>query len=246
MQQIVKVKRVANPRRKRKPNPLRVVTLGRQNPRRKKKMATTSSRRRRRRTTASTTRRRRSTTVTRRRRRNPVSAAPSRRRRTMRRNPVIRRRTARRNPSLFGRSMNTTQIAQAILGGLIGVTATKLIPANLPPTLVGTPIMRIVSSAVTAFASGWVAGRFSQPFGDAVMFGGLMQAGSVALNAFIPSVGSQIGLNGLGDLVSGGYPVPQNPIMAGRMPMVALPDGTYGPNAPVTMSGLSRAFGRAI
>lgn len=243
MQQIVKVKRVANPRRKRKSNPVRVVTLGRSNPRRKSTMAT----RRRRRKAAP---RRKANPIRRRR----TTAAPSRRRRatTRRSNPrvsVRRRRTARRrNPSLFGKSMNSTQIGQAILGGLIGVTATKVIPANLPPTLVGTPIMRIVSSGVVAVLSGWLAGRVSQPFGDAVTFGGLMQTGSMALNAFIPSIGSQIGLRGgLGDLVAGGYPVPQNPIRGyANPPMVASGDGSYGSSAPVTMSGLARSFGRAF
>lgn len=246
MQQIVKVKRVANPRRKRKSNPVRVVTLGRSNPRRKSTMAT----RRRRRKAAP----RRKANPTRRRR--TTAAAPRRRRRstTRRSNPrvsVRRRRTARRrNPSLFGKSMNSSQIGQAILGGLIGVTATKIIPANLPPSLIGSPIMRIVSSGVVAVLSGWLAGRVSQPFGDAVTFGGLMQTGSMALNAFIPSIGSQIGLRGgLGDLVAGGYPVPQNPIRGYSNPVMVAAgagDGAYGSSAPVTMSGLARSFGRAF
>jgi len=206
---------------------------------------------------ASTTRRRRTaSTVTRRRRRrrNPLSAAPARRRRsTRRRNPIsvrrVRRRsTRRRNPALFGRSMSTTQMGQAIIGGLVGVTATKMITAQLPANIVSGPFMRVVASGFAAFVAGWLAGRVSQPFGDAVTFGGLMQTGSLALNAIVPTIGSQIGLRGgLGELVAGHFVVPQNPLSPYAMPMMAAgPSGTYGENAPVTMSGRLRSFGRAF
>lgn len=137
------------------------------------------------------------------------------------------------------------------MGGLVGVTAAKTLPTFLPLNLISTPLMRIVSSGASAFLAGWLAGRFSQPFGDAVLFGGLMQTGSMALNAFIPSVGSQIGLSGgLGELMAGAYPVPQNPLNPYQSnyprPMVAASsDGTYGNGAPVTMNGLTRAFRRA-
>lgn len=151
---------------------------------------------------------------------------------------------------LFGSNVSTAQMTEAIIGGLVGVTATKTIAAAAPGNLTGTPIMRTVTSIAAALASGWVGRMFSQRFGDAVMFGGLMQAGSVALNAFIPQIGGHIGLNGLGDLVEGAFPVPQNPLnpLQPNYPGYghAIPAGAYGNGAPVEMSGLNRAFGRAF
>lgn len=147
-------------------------------------------------------------------------------------------------------------MTEAVLGGLVGVTAAKLIPAALPGNLIATPTMRILSSVASAFGAGWVAGKMSPRFGDAVLFGGLMQAGSIILNAFVPAIGGQIGLNGmrgLGELMAGAYPVPQNPLNPNQAnypaygrPMVAAGNGTYGPTAPVTMNGLARAFGPAF
>jgi hypothetical protein len=281
MQNIIRVQRVANPsskrrkatktsasrrkvsaRRRRRSNPLRVLTLGASNPRRKKVAARKTTRRRRRRSVlASTTRRRR---TIRRRRANPVArtrraANPARRRNATR---ITIRRTRRnsarrRNPQLFGTNVSTGKMVEAVLGGLVGVTAAKLIPANLPGNFTGTPVMRILSSVASAFAAGWVGDKVSRPFGDAVLFGGLMQAGSLALNSFIPSIGTQIGLSGvrggLGELMAGAFPVPQNPLnpnqanypLYGR-PIMAAADATYGTGAPVAMNGIARAFGRAF
>jgi hypothetical protein len=131
-----------------------------------------------------------------------------------------------------------------VLGGLIGVTAAKIIPGMLPASLLGSPIMRIVVSGASAWAAGMVGSKVSGPFGNAVLFGGLMQTGSLALNAFIPSIGGQIGLRGmggLGDIVPGYFPVPQNPIYPGTPPMLASAPTT----ARTTMNGLSRAWGPA-
>lgn len=256
MQKIVKVRRLSNPRRKKR-NPTRVLTLGAKNPRRK----TMATRRRRRRTASTVTRRRRRQTVAaapvRRRRRNPVSVRRRRRRNPTtttirsRRRVTIRRR--RRNPNLFGRNVSTTQMGQAILGGLVGVAATKMIPTFLPANFTGTPIMAALASGASAVVAGMVGSRLSQPFGDAVLFGGLMQTGSVLLNAFLPSVGGHIALRGgLGELVQGAFVVPQNPLnpMAANYPAygrpMAITDASYGSGAPVTMNGVARAFGRAF
>lgn len=147
-------------------------------------------------------------------------------------------------------------MTEAVLGGLVGVTAAKMIPAALPVQFTGSATMRVLSSVASAFGAGWVAGKVSPRFGDAVLFGGLMQAGSLALNTFMPSIGSQIGLSGvrggLGELMAGAYPVPQNPLnpMQANYPaygrMIPAGDGAYGTSAPVTMNGVSRAFGRAF
>jgi hypothetical protein len=89
-----------------------------------------------------------------------------------------------------------------------------------------------------------------QAFSEGVLFGGLMQAASVALNAFLPGFnigGVPIALSGLADLVQGRFAVPQNPLM-GQNAMRSLmgpsaPQGSMAPaGAKVTTSGLGRAY----
>lgn len=122
----------------------------------------------------------------------------------------------RRNPQLFGRS-SPKDLLTLVGGGLVGVTVTKMIPSYVPSSITSMipsgGIGAVLISGVSAFAAGWLAGKVNKEFGEAVLFGGLMQTGSVALNAFLPSVG---GTFSLGDLINGNYVVPQNPIMAGN------------------------------
>jgi len=240
-------------RRARRSNPV-LITLGAINPhapkRRKAKVA-----RRTRRKANSTTRRRR-------RRANPVAVAPRRRRRAVvrrrrRSNPVAhhvtrrRRRRAtgyhrrRRNPSVFGRSVTSVGGVEAILGGLIGVTAAKILPTYIPASMLGSPIMRVLASGASAWAASLAIGKLRPGMSDAVMFGGLMQTASVALNLFIPSIGGQIGLsgyrNGMGDLVEGNFVVPQNPLR-----YIPAPLAPQAPQARVNMNGIARSFGSAF
>jgi len=74
--------------------------------------------------------------------------------------------------------------------------------------------MSVIITGAGAFAAGWLAKKFlGTEFGDAVLFGGLMQAGSAALNAFAPpSISGKLALSGVGDIVPGWYSVPQNPV----------------------------------
>ena len=140
-------------------------------------------------------------------------------------------------------------IPQMILGGgFTGLIAAKFIPTLLPASLTGSIGSstggRFILTLAAALASGWAATKFVNPqFGDGVLFGGLIQAGSVALNTFLPSVYTSLGV-GLGELMPGRFPVPQNPIraaMASRQ--IAAP---VGAQARVTMSGLTRAYGTAF
>ncbi len=110
-------------------------------------------------------------------------------------------------------------------GGLVGVAATKflptLLPASLSASLGNSTLMSIAITGAGAFVAGWLATRFiGKTFGEAVLFGGLMQTGSAVLNAFAPaSVRGALALSGVGDIVrTAGYPVPSNPV---QMPMVA-------------------------
>lgn len=228
-------KRKSSTRRKRS-NPLRVVTLGAANPRkRRNKVARRKTTRRR---------RRRTTTAPRRRRRRNYSAPRRRTRRRAARNPsravVRRRRRTRRRRNMTG----AKDWLPMILGGLVGVTANKTFVSSLPPNLTGTAMARVLSSGVVAFGVGWIGERFitgptGKVFSQGLLFGGLMQAMSVALNSFLPGVGAQIGLQGrrrgMGDLIGGArYPVPQNPLLGA---------GSSAP--PVSMSGVRRAYGNA-
>lgn len=171
-----------------------------------------------------TTRRRRR--YTRRRRRNPAPALKvyRRRRRTVnsRRRRVHHRR--RRNPAVFGRS-GGKDLLMMVGGGLVGVAATKYLPTLLPASITSTisgatgSFFPVIITGAGAFAAGFLAKKFlggalGQAFGDAVLFGGLMQTGSAALNAFFPSasiLGQRLALSGVGDIIPGQFVVPQNP-----------------------------------
>ena len=157
-----------------------------------------------------------------------VGAAPKKK--SARKNPIVlvnKRRAKKRNPLLFGRQMNTLETVKLFGGGLVGVTVTKLVPAYLPiPELNSNPTMRVLVSGATAFLAGYFASKMNPDFGSAVMFGGGMQTLSVALNAFLPGVGSQIGLRGVrrgvGQVVTLPQPAlaPENPF---RQPRLAAP-----------------------
>jgi uncharacterized membrane protein YeaQ/YmgE (transglycosylase-associated protein family) len=102
-------------------------------------------------------------------------------------------------------------------GGLIGVTVTKLIPgyiksSGLTSSLPQGGFMNVIISGVSAWLAGFLIGKFDLELGQAAMFGGFMQTGSVALNTFLPSVGGQFSL---GDLVDARFVVPQNPLYGG-------------------------------
>jgi hypothetical protein len=129
-------------------------------------------------------------------------------------------------------------------GGLIGVAAAKFLPTLVPANLIpggGSFIVRTVITGAAAFAAGWLGRKFvSGEFGDAVLFGGLMQTGSVALNAMLPGFrigGQSLALSGMGELMPGQFTVPQNPL---RLPP---PPPTQ---ARMTMNGLTRAYGVAF
>jgi hypothetical protein len=134
-------------------------------------------------------------------------------------------------------------------GGLVGVAAAKFIPRTVGNTLSGVTggmgqYGGLVLTGLSAWIAGWAAGKFvSEDFGSAVLFGGLMQTGSVAINLFMPGFavgGVPLALSGMGDLVPGQFPVPQNPL---RLPPAPAP---AAPTPRVNMNGLSRVYGTAF
>ena len=144
---------------------------------------------------------------------------------------------------MFGRQVGLGEMAKQVLGGLVGVTVTKAVPGMLPSSFTGSPITLTASSIATALIAGFITRKVAPDLASAVMFGGLMQAGSVALNAFLPSVGSTIGLSGLGDLIGpASFTVPQNPLwLASHPPVAQVAAGSQGMKN-VNMSGLARAY----
>jgi hypothetical protein len=124
-------------------------------------------------------------------------------------------------------------------GGLVGVAATKYLPTLLPTSITaglgGGAIMSVLMTGAGAFVAGWLAGKVSSEFGQAVLFGGLMQTGSAALNAFAPpSIAGRLALSGVGDIVpTGPFTVPNNQFKTLAMP------------APINagVSGFRTAFG---
>jgi hypothetical protein len=137
-------------------------------------------------------------------------------------------------------------LVTSIGGGLLGVTVAKAAPGLLPASM-QSPIMRMFAAAGAGYAAKMLAHKMRQPaLGDAMLFGALMQAGSTALNAWLPSIGGQIGLNGLGDLVPGAFTVPQNPLryqqaLIGPQPVLQMPMASGA-----KLSGISSAFGPAF
>lgn len=183
-----------------------------------------------------------------RKRSNPRRRYAARRRNTSVRVVARRRRVGirhrRRNPlpSFFGAG-GTKGLGTTLAGGLIGVAAAKLLPGLVPAGLI--PITgvwpRVIMSGVAAWGAGTVATKYvGSAFGQAVMFGGYMQTGSLVLNALLPNFkvgGVPLALSGLGELVPGQFPVPQNPLR------VSAPAPTQ---ARVTVNGLARAYGVAL
>jgi hypothetical protein len=170
-----------------------------------------------------------------------VVAPKSNRRRSNKRHYTVRHRRhnarRRRNPQLFGQNMSPTATAEVIAGVLVGVSATKIVVGYLPASLVGIGGSwgKVIASGASAFLLGMLGRKIAKGgFGDGVLLGGLAQTGSVAINAISPSLGSQFGL---GELISGSFPVPMNPVLAGRNALQVA-----APATRVTTSGLARAY----
>jgi hypothetical protein len=275
----VNPRRRAHSKRSSNPLVLHLKPIQRSNPKRRNKTVATPKRKRRMKNahrrvahvTRRSNRRRRRASNPRHRRMNRTPAHRTNRRHRNRRNPartrvvvVTPRRNRRnghrhrsKNPQLFGSSLGSKQTLKILGGGLAGVALTKFIPtlsflSGITSTVSGTlsTFGPFVISAVSAFAAWWIASKVDQAFSEGVLFGGLMQAASVALNAFLPGFnigGVPIALSGLADLVQGRFAVPQNPLM-GQNAMRSLmgpsaPQGSMAPaGAKVTTSGLGRAY----
>jgi hypothetical protein len=119
-----------------------------------------------------------------------------------------------RNPTFFGSNATPIQMGQYVLGGLIGVTVNRVVLPMLPAALTSSNTFATLSAFGLAALEWWAASFISKDFGAAVGFGALMNAATQGLNAFVPSVGTTIGLSGrgTGEFVPAKFAVPQNPI----------------------------------
>ena len=131
-------------------------------------------------------------------------------------------------------------MAKAVVSGLAGMAAAKFIPTLIPAQFVQGNLMRTVASGASAFVAQMIAKQVTKDptISDAVLFGGLIQTGSVALNAFLPGLAAQFGLTGMGEIMDANWTIPENPLK--RLP-VAAPAG----DARMSMSGFARAYGNA-
>ena len=160
------------------------------------------------------------------------------------------RRRKAKNPggaSLFGSSLTSKNGLMILGGGFTGLVIAKTLPTLLPSSSIGSSgTGQFVLALASAWAAAWAGRKFvSAQFGDGVLFGGMIQAGSIALNAFLPSVYSSLGI-GLGELMPGKFPVPQNPIRAALAARQIAAPVAPGSTPRVAMSGLTRAFGSAF
>ena len=130
----------------------------------------------------------------------------------------VRKNRRRSNPTFFGANVTPLQMGQYILGGLIGVTVNRVALPMMPAALTSSNTFATLTAFGLAALEWWAASFISKDFGAAVGFGALMNASTQALNAFVPSVGTTIGLSGrgTGDFVPAKYSVPENPITQGN------------------------------
>lgn len=126
------------------------------------------------------------------------------------------------NPAFFGANVTPVQVGEYVLGGLVGVTVNRVVLPLLPAPLIQSNIAATISAFGLAALEWWAASFINKNFGAAVGFGALMNAASQGLNAFVPQVGSTIGLSGYrrgtGDMVPARFAVPQNPILDASVP----------------------------
>lgn len=153
-------------------------------------------------------------------------------------NPTRRRRVARRSNHRRRGSRNPMDSALLMKGAgvFIGFSAAKKIPPMLGASMNSSPMMTLLSTAITAGVFAFAAKKLKPgPLAEGVLWGGVGGVINMAWNAWAPA--SIAGYAGVGDFVNGRFPLPQGPV---RYPMVAAPAMT-----PTGSSVNVGAFGRA-
>lgn len=129
-----------------------------------------------------------------------------------------RRRGRSRNPQFFGTHAPAVKVGEYVIAGLVGVTINRAALAMLPATVTSNNLYATLAAVGIAVAQWWLGSKFAKDLGSAFGFGGLMNATSQALNAFIPSVGSIVSLQGgVGDFVPAQFTIPPQPAGIGGL-----------------------------
>lgn len=124
-----------------------------------------------------------------------------------------------RNPMASSISLSRpSKIMEAGVAILVGVAGTKAIVSALPDKVTSSPLYSSIAAAAIALGIWWTGSMLSPEFGAAAGLGGIAEAGSIALNGFLPDIGAKLALSGvsrgrLGDFVPGSFTVPQNPVL---------------------------------
>lgn len=119
------------------------------------------------------------------------------------------------NPQFFGTHATPMKMATYIAGGLIGVTINRAVLPMLPTSVTSNNFFSTLAAFGIALVEWWVGSMVNKDFGSAVGFGALMNAGSTALNTFIPQVGSAVGLSGrrgVSDFVGARWTIPDTSV----------------------------------
>lgn len=120
------------------------------------------------------------------------------------------------NPFAKSISMGKPQeVAVAAAGVLVGVAAVKAVAPMLPATITSSNLYSTLAAVVIAGGVWWIGSMINPEFGAAAGLGGIAEAGSIALNAWLPSVGAPLSL---GDFVPGSFTVPQTPVDVNSVP----------------------------
>lgn len=178
---------------------------------------------------AKTRKRRRSAakkTTTHRKRRNPSYSMRAKTRRSHHRR--------RKNPFSTGGAAGK---AKQVVGMLLGMTLTRItssLLSSVAPGLTASPVAKAAATAVAAFIVGKAVGSVDRSFGEDAALGGYVQAGSDALNVFMP--GNPLSLKGMGVWMPSRFAVPENTIVRGML--------ASAPPAPASGMGFAgrRAF----
>lgn len=134
-------------------------------------------------------------------------------------NPTRRRRVARKGNHRARRNPMDSSLLKKGAGVFIGFSAAKKIPPMLGASMNSSPMMSLLSTAITAGVVAWVTKKFIPgPIAEGALWGGVGGVINQAWNSFAPS--SIVGYAGVGDFVQGRFPLPQGPV---RYPMVAAP-----------------------
>lgn len=226
---VYRTRTVKTKAKRRKSNPLQMVTLGLINPRKGKGMTKTKKRRATKR--ASNTRRR-------------STKKNSTRIVVMGRRPNgHRRKGSKRNPSIAGVS-GMKNVGELLLGGVGGVIIASVTPGFLPGVMTTNPVFSAIGVGVVGWAAGMAVAKMgNKNVGDGVMFGAWLSAAKDLITNFVPGLP---GLTGMGMFVPAQFNEPDNPVWAGNQRLIAARQMAVQAAAPApSLKGVMSAYGGA-